>query len=100
MAIKTMMAKDAKGYCEYVRLATYHAVYCNHGVESFPGWHRAYIADFECTLRRADIANGGDGRIGLPYWDWTSAEVNGQTYPAALVVVAHEKKNTASGSTA
>ena len=29
-------------------------------------------------LRRADMALGGDGAIGLPYWDWSEAEVKGE----------------------
>lgn len=28
-------------------------------------------------MRRADIALGNDGNIGLPYWDWSEAEVSG-----------------------
>ena len=29
-------------------------------------------------LRRADMALGGDGAIGLPDWDWSEAEVKGE----------------------
>lgn len=44
---------------------------CVHGGECFPNWHRVYMLDFEQTLRCADIDLGGDGNIGLPYWDWS-----------------------------
>ena len=56
--------------------------YCAHRRECFPNWHRPYLLDFERTLRRADIACGGDGLIGLPYWDWSRPELNGQVRPA------------------
>ena len=62
------------GTSEFARIAGYHgwpSSYCEHGVESFPAWHRAYLAEFELALRKADIALGNDGEIALPYWDWT-----------------------------
>ena len=34
-------------------------------------WHRAYLVKFEQALQAADVANGNDGDIGLPYWDCT-----------------------------
>lgn len=49
---------------------------CAHGVESFPLWHRAYLREFELAMQEADVANGKDGRIGLPYWDWTDEDMN------------------------
>eukprot|EP00966_Prymnesium_polylepis_P005626 128608-Prymnesium_polylepis.1 len=55
--------------------------YCVHGREAFPGWHRAYILAFERMMRRADMALGGDGAIGLPYWDWSAPEVHGEVLP-------------------
>lgn len=85
-AIQKMMERDEGGHCEYVRLATYHNDYCVHGEESFPGWHRAYLCDFESTMRRADIANGNDGNIGLPYYDWTS----GSTLPTDFIALAND----------
>ncbi|GLC38352.1 hypothetical protein PLESTB_001267500 [Pleodorina starrii] len=60
--------------CEFFRLASYHGWpfwgdsqatgngFCAHGIETFPVWHRAYIA--------ADKALGRDGRIALHYWGW------------------------------
>lgn len=59
---------------EFFRLAGYHGwpgKYCSHGREDFPTWHRAYLAEFERSLGAADKANGHDGTLGLPYWDWT-----------------------------
>ena len=58
--------------------------YCVHGYEAFPGWHRAYLLEFERTLRRADMALGGDGMIGLPYWGWEEANINGEVFPKIL----------------
>ncbi|KAG2434558.1 hypothetical protein HYH02_012224 [Chlamydomonas schloesseri] len=79
---------------EYFRLARYHGWdrnYCAHGNETFPGWHRAYLLDFERTMQAADRALGRDGRIGLPYWGWDNASgssfpapVNGQVFPAIV----------------
>lgn len=42
--------------------------------EDFPAWHRGYLVEFETALQAADRANGGDGRIALPYWDWLRYE--------------------------
>ncbi|EFJ42429.1 hypothetical protein VOLCADRAFT_121539 [Volvox carteri f. nagariensis] len=72
---------------EFFRLARYHGwdlSYCVHGRETFPGWHRAYLVDFERTLQAADRALGGDGRIALPYWGWDRGEVNGELFPAIV----------------
>ena len=32
-------------------------------------------------LRRADIALGGDGQIGLPFWGWEELDINGEIAP-------------------
>mmetsp|Transcript_46962 Transcript_46962/g.60347 ORF Transcript_46962/g.60347 Transcript_46962/m.60347 type:complete len:683 (-) Transcript_46962:81-2129(-) len=92
-ALDTMMknkvdedGKDIKQSSEFFRLAGYHGWpndYCTHRQELFPGWHRAYLVDFEKCLRVADIANGGDGNIGLPYWDWTRV-INNEVMPAII----------------
>jgi hypothetical protein len=96
---KMMESYDGEhGSSQYFRLASIHGgpkyetsqhanpvgVYCVHGFEAFPGWHRAYLLDFERTLRLADMANGGDGTIGLPYWGWEEEEINGQVFPEIL----------------
>jgi len=44
--------------------------YCEHATERFGGWHREFLYKFESLLETADRANGNDGTIGLPYWDW------------------------------
>ena len=81
------------GTSEYLRLAAIHggmpsftemAEYCVHGREAFPTWHRGYMKEFETALRHADLELGGDGQIGLPYWDWTRYEVNGEVIPKIL----------------
>ena len=81
-----------KGSSEWCRLASYHGgfpgtpleAYCSHGRENFPNWHRPYLIDFEQMLRRADMALGHDGMLGLPYWGWEEMEVNGQVLPAMI----------------
>ena len=58
--------------------------YCVHGPECFANWHRIYITDMELTLRRADLALGNDGRIGLPYFDWTVKPAGKPMLPMVL----------------
>ena len=90
-AILKMRENEAgvAGSSQYFRLAVIHGgmpplsehdypEYCAHRRECFPGWHRPYLLDFERTMRRADIALGGDGAIGLPYWDWMRPEIYGE----------------------
>eukprot|EP00927_Polykrikos_kofoidii_P050465 TRINITY_DN44380_c0_g1_i1.p1 TRINITY_DN44380_c0_g1~~TRINITY_DN44380_c0_g1_i1.p1 ORF type:complete len:978 (-),score=171.58 TRINITY_DN44380_c0_g1_i1:236-3169(-) len=72
---------------EFYRIASYHGFpnqYCEHAQESFGVWHRAYLVDLEQCLRRADKELGGDGNIGLPYWDWSQVEVDGQFVPKII----------------
>lgn len=76
-----------EGQSDFFRIAGYHGYptdYCHHAQETFPSWHRAYLAEFEQALRRADMEVGGDGAIGLPYWDWSREEVNGEALPAII----------------
>lgn len=76
-AIKKMMENKngEAGTSEFFRCASYHGqpapIYCQHGRETFPGWHRIYLMDFELAIKKADKELGNDGNIGLPYWDWT-----------------------------
>jgi len=42
-----------------------------HGGLAFLAWHRAFLWEFEKDLQTSDIALGKDGRIGVPWWDWT-----------------------------
>lgn len=73
--------KSGPGTSEYFRLAGYHGLpgpyYCAHGKETFPGWHRVYLREFEKALQAADKALGNDGNVFLPYWDWTSNPQDG-----------------------
>lgn len=84
-----------RGTSPYFKLAAMHGgfapltrdeapEYCAHGRECFPTWHRPYMLAFERALRRADLALGGDGRIGLPYWDWCQTSVNGEVLPGIV----------------
>lgn len=46
----------------------------------FP-WHRFFVAQFERDLQSADVALGKDGKITVPFWDWTfdkNPDANGQ----------------------
>eukprot|EP00931_Biecheleriopsis_adriatica_P064366 TRINITY_DN39161_c0_g1_i1.p1 TRINITY_DN39161_c0_g1~~TRINITY_DN39161_c0_g1_i1.p1 ORF type:complete len:1033 (-),score=216.03 TRINITY_DN39161_c0_g1_i1:144-3242(-) len=84
---KTMENKSGPGTSEYFRIAGYHgwpSDHCQHGQETFPGWHRAYLCDLEQALIKADRALGNDGDVGLPYWDWSEMEVNGELLPGIL----------------
>ncbi|MES1921394.1 metalloendopeptidase activity [Bonamia ostreae] len=49
-AIAKMM-EPQRGGSEYEKLAVLHTNYCAHGVESFPVWHRIYIAIFEASMQ-------------------------------------------------
>ena len=93
--------KGVPGSSEYFRLGVVHGgtqdrgtwlseaqnptpSYCVHGPECFANWHRIYITDMELTLRRADLALGNDGRIGLPYFDWTVKPAGKPMLPMVL----------------
>eukprot|EP01084_Bolivina_argentea_P070650 128470_1 len=72
---KMLEAKSGvHGSSEFFRCASYHGepppIHCHHGRETFPGWHRIYLMDFENALQTADRALGRDGNVSLPYWDW------------------------------
>ena len=58
--------------------------HCTHRRVSFPPWHRAYLLECERMLRRADLALGGDGTLGLPYWDWTHPTRAGEVVPSVV----------------
>ena len=103
-AVNKMRENDGgkKGSSQFFRLAAIHGglppldpgefpEYCVHGREAFPNWHRPYLLDFERTMRRADLALGGDGSIGLPYWDWSEAEVDGQARPPASSLISRDR---------
>lgn len=48
------------------RQAESHQFFCDHGTWFFLPWHRAYLYQFELTLRRLIRDD-----FRLPYWDWT-----------------------------
>ncbi|CAE7273540.1 unnamed protein product, partial [Symbiodinium necroappetens] len=64
-AVKKLMEnKDGPQTSEWFRLASYHGWpedYCEHGQETFPGWHRAYLCEAEQALIKADKELGNDG---------------------------------------
>ncbi|GFR42674.1 hypothetical protein Agub_g3485 [Astrephomene gubernaculifera] len=84
---KTGGFDDEASPSEYFRLARYHGwdkSYCPRGLETFPGWHRGYLVDFERTLQAADRALGRDGHLALPYWGWERGPVAGQLLPRVV----------------
>jgi len=88
-AVKKLMEnKNGPETSEWFRIASYHGwpgdSYCVHGWEAFPGWHRAYMLELENALCVADKELGGDGVLGLPYWDWNRYEINGEIFPKVL----------------
>merc|ERR1719436_1509631 len=84
---KLMENQSGPQTSEYFRIAGYHGWptnFCHHAQETFPGWHRGYLVDLERALIKADQELGNDGNIGLPYWDWMEAEVDGQVLPKII----------------
>eukprot|EP00930_Biecheleria_cincta_P058977 TRINITY_DN44750_c0_g1_i1.p1 TRINITY_DN44750_c0_g1~~TRINITY_DN44750_c0_g1_i1.p1 ORF type:complete len:803 (-),score=137.81 TRINITY_DN44750_c0_g1_i1:402-2771(-) len=90
--LKMRQNRDRPGTSPFFELAAYHGgfppvpradlpEYCTHGNPAFPTWHRGYMLEFERMLRRADMALGGDGNIGLPYWNWSKTRINGEVLP-------------------
>lgn len=83
-ALRTMMIDD-DGSNVYSKLADIHGRFCAHGKETFPGWHRAYLVDFETAMKIADEKNGNDGQLSLPYWDWTNEAMNAKEPIPAII---------------
>jgi hypothetical protein len=71
--------------CLFLQLWNSVGEFCVHGNEAFPGWHRAYLLEFERVMRCADMALGGDGMIGLPYWGWEEVYINDEVRTQLLV---------------
>ena len=42
-----------------------------HGTAMFLGWHRIFLRLFEIDLQAADKKNKGDGKISLPFLNWS-----------------------------
>jgi hypothetical protein len=72
------------GTSEYEKVCKIHGENCQHNVETFPVWHRAYMLEFEKVLQEADRKLGGDGKIGLPYWDWQNVQEGGEIIPKII----------------
>ncbi|GAB1598687.1 Hemocyanin A-type, units Ode to Odg,Hemocyanin, beta-C chain unit D,Hemocyanin type 2 unit a,Hemocyanin [Argonauta hians] len=79
----------------YQKIASYHGMplschypngtayaCCQHGMVTFPHWHRLLVKQMEDAL----IAKGS--HIGIPYWDWT------HTFDHLPVLVTEEKHNS------
>jgi Common central domain of tyrosinase len=54
---------------EYARLHSGAGVH-GHGGPAFPAWHREFVRRFELELQAIDSS------VSIPYWDWTSANLN------------------------
>ncbi|XP_029636170.2 hemocyanin G-type, units Oda to Odg [Octopus sinensis] len=78
----------------YQKIASYHGMplschypngtayaCCQHGMVTFPHWHRLLVKQMEDAL----IAHGS--HTGIPYWDWTT------TFAHLPVLVTEEKNN-------
>ncbi|KRX10972.1 putative domain, di-copper centre [Pseudocohnilembus persalinus] len=75
-AVRTMMHnKEGKpGSSDFFRIAGYSgwpSYHAQMGSETFAIWHRMLLVEFEQALQKADKTNGNDGKISLPYWDWS-----------------------------
>merc|ERR1719272_2288112 len=51
--------------------------YAMDGCEAAGIWRRSHLLEFEEALRTADRANGNNGEIGLPYFDWSALATTG-----------------------
>jgi hypothetical protein len=78
-AVLEMKAKPAAAY-NYDKYVTMHqAAFAGGTTDSNPAhngpaffpWHREFIRLFEKDLQAADLVLKNDGKITLPYWDWT-----------------------------
>ncbi|MCI5167525.1 MAG: tyrosinase family protein [Candidatus Electrothrix sp. GM3_4] len=76
-ALKGVMAlpnDDPKSYYQLGGMHWYPApTYCEHHIQPFLAWHRAYLLQFENALRSIP----GCEDVTLPYWD-----ISDDTYPA------------------
>ena len=67
---KNIRKRESSLLFEVGRIHGYPDNRCFHGVPQFLFWHRLYLLEFEKKLQEADIKNGYDGLIKLPYWNW------------------------------
>lgn len=76
-ALERMMRNEVgPDTSEYLRIAQYYQKYSVTRNEQFPAWNRAHLLEMENALQAADLENGEDGMIALPYWDWTNLSMS------------------------
>jgi len=77
-AVQTMRGRSDSDPTSWMYQANIHNTFCNsppppygvvHYSWRFLAWHRAYLWFFEKVLQDAV---GGDTRLTLPYWNWTT----------------------------
>ncbi|MBC7659294.1 MAG: tyrosinase family protein [Chitinophagaceae bacterium] len=73
---------DPRSYLTWKKLASAHALSCQHMTHLFLPWHRLYLSYFEAACRYALR----DASFVLPYWDWTldsqlPAEFSSSAFP-------------------
>lgn len=61
---------DNSGGTYQTYLTWHERINSEHATVSFLPWHRAFLWEFEEDLILADIQNGNDGNIAIPYWQW------------------------------
>lgn len=84
LAVKHMMVnKDGPGTSEFAKIAHLHGCWPSNE-EMSAVWRRGYLCTMEQRLRQADRELGNSGNIGLPYWDWTRTDVNGEIVPKII----------------
>lgn len=74
---KMQAISDNRGYTHFAGMHGWPLGYCKHHSPLFLPWHRAYLYNFELSLR--DLG----GPVRLPWWDWTSATSHASGVPAA-----------------
>jgi len=87
---KAQQIMDNRGYNHFAGLHGIPNWYCWHHERSqhstananlFLPWHRAYLLNFERAIRDQTPPNV---RVGLPWWDWTSATSHANGVPRAF----------------
>jgi tyrosinase len=75
---KFQAISDNRGYQYVASVHGLNQYFCPHGNVRFLIWHRPYLLMFEQALQSADPGF----TLGLPYWDWTSAQAQQEGIPA------------------
>lgn len=71
---------DERGFLYWAGLHGYPNQHCEHGNPLFLAWHRPYVLALEKALQ--DVL--GDYEFGLPYWDWSSDDLEDAAIPEIL----------------